>query len=139
MPILQGIQAEYGWLSPDVIGYVARAVGLLLARVYGVAAFYTHFTLKPKGKHVIKLCNSAACHVKGSMKLLTALRRHLNLGEGEDTSGDGLFTVNLVSCLGACGLAPVMVVDNEVHGQVRPEQIGPILDTVLANDKKQAA
>ncbi|MCI6287563.1 MAG: NADH-quinone oxidoreductase subunit NuoE [Lentisphaeria bacterium] len=137
VPILQEVQARYGWLSQDLISYVARAVGLPPARVYGVATFYAHFTLKPKGKHVIKLCDGTACHVKGSTKLLTALRTRLGMAEGDDTSKDGMFTIDTVSCLGACGLAPVMVIDSEVHGQVKPDQVDAILDAVLENDKNE--
>lgn len=135
VPILQGVQEKYRWLSQDLLSYVARAVGLPPARVYGVATFYAHFTLKPKGKHIIKLCDGTACHVKGSTKLLDALRSKLGIKEGEDTSRDGLFTVDTVSCLGACGLAPVLVVDTEVHGQVKPEQVDAILNAVLEKDK----
>ena len=137
VPILQGVQAKYRWLSQDLLSYVARAVGLPPARVYGVATFYAHFTLKPKGKHIVKLCDGTACHVKGSTKLLNALRTRLGIKEGEDTSKDGLFTIDTVSCLGACGLAPVIVVDTDVHGQVKPDQVDAILDAVLEKDKNE--
>ena len=137
VPILQGIQARYRWLSKDLISYVAKAVGLPPARVYGVATFYAHFTLKPKGKYIIKLCDGTACHVKGSTPILDALRTKLNIKPGQDSSDDMLFTVDTVSCLGACGLAPVMVVNDEVHGQVRPADVDKIIDAVLAKEKTQ--
>ena len=130
VPILQG--------SKDLISYVAKAVGLPPARVYGVATFYAHFTLKPKGKYIIKLCDGTACHVKGSTPILDALRTKLNIKPGQDSSDDMLFTVDTVSCLGACGLAPVMVVNDEVHGQVRPADVDKIIDAVLAKEKTQS-
>lgn len=138
VPILQGIQARYRWLSKDLISYVAKAVRLPPARVYGVATFYAHFTLKPKGKYIIKLCDGTACHVKGSTPILDALRTKLNIKPGQDSSDDMLFTVDTVSCLGACGLAPVMVVNDEVHGQVRPADVDKIIDAVLAKEKTQS-
>ena len=88
VPILQQVQEKYKWLSSEMIAYIARAVGLPAARVYGVATFYTHFALTPKGKHVIKLCDGTACHVKGSMNVLDALRTKLGLKEKQNTTDD---------------------------------------------------
>lgn len=122
IPILQGVQAEYRYLPQEVMTYVATALGLPPARVYGVATFYSHFALEPRGKYVVRLCDGTACHVKGSEGLLEAVRKHLRLAEGKKTTPDMLFTVETVSCLGACGLAPVMVVNDDVHGQLTPEK-----------------
>ena len=135
VPILQGIQARYRWLSKDLISYVAKAVGLPPARVYGVATFYAHFTLKPKGKYIIKLCDGTACHVKKSHGLLNALYERLNLSADKRTSSDLLFTIETVSCLGACGLAPVMVVNDEVYGQCTPERAVEIVEKIMAEEK----
>ena len=136
VPILQQVQEKYKWLSSEMIAYIARAVGLPAARVYGVATFYTHFALTPKGKHVIKLCDGTACHVKGSMNVLDALRTKLGLKEKQNTTDDMMFTIETVSCLGACGLAPVIVVGDDVHGQVKPGEIPGIIDDVLAQEQK---
>lgn len=130
VPILQAVQEIYRYLPEDVMAYVATALGIPAARVYGVASFYAHFTLKPKGKHVLRLCDGTACHVKGTPALLTAIRKHLGLTEGQDTTPDLLFTVETVSCLGACGLAPVMVLDEEVHGQIAPDDAVALVEAL---------
>lgn len=137
IPILQEVQAVYKYLSRDMISYVATSIGVPPSRVYGVATFYAHFSMQPKGKYIIKLCDGTACHVKGSTPILDALRTKLNIKPGQDSSDDMLFTVDTVSCLGACGLAPVMVVNDEVHGQVRPADVDKIIDAVLAKEKTQ--
>ena len=138
IPILQEVQAVYKYLSKDMISYVATSIGVPPSRVYGVATFYAHFSMQPKGKYLIKLCDGTACHVKGSTPILDALRTKLNIKPGQDSSDDMLFTVDTVSCLGACGLAPVMVVNDEVHGQVRPADVDKIIDAVLAKEKTQS-
>ncbi len=122
IPILQEVQAVYKYLSKDMISYVAASIGVPPSRVYGVATFYAHFSLKPKGKHIIKLCDGTACHVKKSHGILDALRDKLKLTGDKQTTDDMLFTVETVSCLGACGLAPVVLFDEEVVGQCTPEQ-----------------
>ncbi|MDX9719648.1 MAG: NAD(P)H-dependent oxidoreductase subunit E [Myxococcota bacterium] len=122
IPILQAVQAEYRYLPEQIMNYVATALGLPPARVYGVATFYSHFALEPRGKYVCRICDGTACHVKGSEGLLEELRRHLKLSASQTTTADMLFTVETVSCLGACGLAPVMTVNEDVHGQLDAEK-----------------
>ena len=117
VPVLQAAQEEFSYLPQDVMGYIAEGLGIPAARVYGVATFYAHFTLEPKGKHIIRCCDGTACHVKGSMALMEGIRNHLGLKEGQKTTADGKFSLEIVSCLGACGLAPVLVVDEVTHGQ----------------------
>ena len=138
IPILQAVQQAYKYLSRDVIRYVATSLKLPPARVYGVATFYAHFALEPKGKYVFKLCDGTACHVKGSSGILETLRDRLGLSQEKTTTDDMMFTVETVSCLGACGLAPVMVVNEDVHGQVTPERTLEIVDEILAREKKLA-
>ncbi len=135
VPILQAIQAEYKWLSKDIISYVATSLGIPPARVYGVATFYAHFALEPKGKYVFRLCDGTACHVKGSMPILEAIKKKLKLKDKETTTPDMMFTVETVSCLGACGLAPVMLVNEEVYGQVKPQDVERIVDEITAKEK----
>ena len=132
--ILQQVQEVYKYLSKDVISYVATSLDIPVARVYGVATFYAHFTLKPKGKHVFRLCDGTACHVKKSHSILNLLYDRLKLNDDKRTTDDMMFTVELVSCLGACGLAPVMVIDEAVHGQITPAQAGALLDEIIANE-----
>ncbi len=112
IPILQEVQAVYKYLSKDMISYVATSIGVPPSRVYGVATFYAHFSMQPKGKYIIKLCDGTACHVKKSHSILHALYEKLKLSDEKRTTDYLLFTVETVSCLGACGLAPVMLVNN---------------------------
>ncbi|MGL6195547.1 MAG: NAD(P)H-dependent oxidoreductase subunit E [Thermoguttaceae bacterium] len=138
IPILQEVQEVYKYLSKDVISYVATSLDVPVAHVYGVATFYAHFSLTPKGKHIIRLCDGTACHVKKSHGILHKLYEKLSLSDEKRTTDDMMFTVELVSCLGACGLAPVMIVDEAVFGQVTPEQAGDIVDGILAQEKEAA-
>lgn len=137
IPILQEVQEVYKYLSRDVIRYVATSIGVPPSRVYGVATFYAHFSMQPKGKYIIKLCDGTACHVKKSHGILHALYAKLNLNDDKRTTDDLLFTIDTVSCLGACGLAPVMVVNDAVHGQLTPEAATAIIDELLAGEAKQ--
>src|SRR5699024_4245805 len=105
------------------------------ARVYGVATFYSHFTLSPKGKYVLRLCDGTACHVKRSEEILKALREMLGLSEERPTSADGLFTLETVACLGACGLAPVMVVGETVHGLMTPEKAVALVEEIREKER----
>ncbi len=136
IPILQEVQDVYKYLSKEMISYVATSIGVPPSRVYGVATFYAHFSMQPKGKYIIRLCDGTACHVKKSHGILNALYAHLDLSADKRTTDDLLFTIETVSCLGACGLAPVMVVGDEVHGQVTPEQAVAIVDQLRAAEKQ---
>jgi NADH-quinone oxidoreductase subunit E len=127
VPILQAVQEEYRYLPEEVMTLVATMLGLPPAKVYGVATFYSHFALEPKGKYVIRVCDGTACHVKGSQDLVDALQSKLKVSKARKTTPDMMFTLETVSCLGACGLAPAMVVNDEVHGQVKPEAACEIL------------
>ncbi len=132
--ILQEVQEEYRYLPAEVLTYVATALDLPPARVFGVASFYAHFSLEPKGKHVIRLCDGTACHVKRSIPILEALQAKLGLSNENKTTSDMLFTVETVSCLGACGLAPVVVINEDVHGQVTPQGALKLVDEILASE-----
>ncbi len=130
VPILQAVQEEYRYLPEEVMTFVATALDISPARVYGVATFYSHFALEPKGKYVIRVCDGTACHVKGSMDLVEVLTQKLNLPKGKKTTTDMLFTLETVSCLGACGLAPAVVVNDDVHGQMTPERTSALIDRI---------
>ncbi|MDO4558917.1 MAG: NAD(P)H-dependent oxidoreductase subunit E [Planctomycetia bacterium] len=134
IPILQQVQEVYRYLSKDVISYVATSLNVPVAHVYGVATFYAHFSLSPKGKHVIRLCDGTACHVKKSHGILNRLYEKLGLDDENRTTKDQLFTIELVSCLGACGLAPVMILDDVVHGQATPELAEQLVDQIMENE-----
>jgi len=131
VPILQAVQEEYRYLPQEVLTYVATALGVSPARVYGVATFYAHFTIQPKGKHLVRLCDGTACHVKDSVPILRALQKRLGLDDRRKTTEDMLFTVETVACLGACGLAPVVVIDDQVHGQQTPESAVKLVEAII--------
>lgn len=135
IPILQQVQEFYRYLPEEVLTFIATSLALPPAHVYGVATFYAHFTLVPKGKHSFRLCDGTACHVRGSEHILTALRKELKLSETKHTTDDMLFTVETVSCLGACGLAPVLVVDEKVHSSVSPEQAVSLVKEIKAAEE----
>ena len=135
VPILQAVQEEYRYLPEDVMYYVATSLGIPSAQVYGVATFYSHFALTPKGKYLIKVCDGTACHVKKSIPILEALMKRLKLTEDKMTTPDMLFTVETVACLGACGLAPVLVINEEVHGLMTPESTATLIDQIIAREE----
>ena len=130
IPILQAIQHEYLYLPEEVLTYVATSLDVPPARVFGVATFYAHFALEPKGKHVIRICDGTACHVKQSLPVLDALRAKLGTSEKNKTTPDMLFTLETVACLGACGLAPVVVIDEQVYGQITSERAVALVDEI---------
>jgi NADH-quinone oxidoreductase subunit E len=138
IPILQAVQHEYHYLPEEVLTYVATSLGVPAARVYGVATFYAHFALEPKGKHVIRVCDGTACHVKQSVPVLNALRQKLGTSEKRTTTPDMLFTLETVACLGACGLAPVIVIDEQVHGQITPQRALALVDEIKAQEASLA-
>jgi NADH-quinone oxidoreductase subunit E len=121
VPVLEAAQDEFHYLPEDVMMLVAEGLGVSPAKVYGVATFYAYFSLERKGKHVIRCCDGTACHVKGSMGVMKAIRDELGLKDGEKTTKDGKFSIETVYCLGACGLAPVVFVGDKVHGQSTPK------------------
>lgn len=138
IPILQEAQEEYRYLPEEILTFLATSLGISPAQVYGVATFYSHFTLTPKGKYIIRVCDGTACHVRNSTMLLDALRKKLNLSESKTSTSDMLFSLETVSCLGACGLAPVMVVNEEVYGQCTPQKVNKIIDDIIEKEKNNA-
>jgi len=134
IPILQAVQQEYQYLPEEVLTFVATSLDIPPARVFGVATFYAHFALEPKGKHVIRICDGTACHVKQSLPILNAIHDKLGTSEKQKTSGDALFTVETVACLGACGLAPVVVIDEQVYGGMTPERAVALVDEIKTQE-----
>jgi NADH-quinone oxidoreductase subunit E len=136
--ILQEIQEAYSYLPEDIMTYVATALGISPGTVFGVATFYSHFTLDPKGKYVIKVCAGTACHVKKSADIITMLEKELGLSEVKRTSDNQMFTLELVACLGACGIAPVVVINEEVHGSMNPEKAKELIDIIRKEEAVNA-
>ena len=114
IPIMQDIQAEYRYLPGELLNYVADEIGVTRSRAYSVATFYENFSFEAKGKYVIKVCDGTACHVRKSQPVKDAIVKELGLADGKCTTDDMIFTVETVSCLGACGLAPTMMVNEDV-------------------------
>lgn len=132
--ILQDTQEIYRYLPEEIFSYYAKKLDVSEAKIYSVATFYENFSLEPKGKYVIKICDGTACHVRKSIPILEKLRSQLNLSENKVTTDDLMFTVETVSCLGACGLAPAITVNDKVHGAMTPEKAVELLK-ILKEDK----
>ncbi|MGI1660385.1 MAG: NADH-quinone oxidoreductase subunit NuoE [Desulfitobacterium sp.] len=126
IPVLQAAQELYGYLPEHVIKLISRDLRIPIAKVYGVVTFYAQFRLAPMGRNVISVCLGTACHVRGGAKVLEAIEKVTKIKDGQ-TSDDGQYTLEIVNCIGACGLAPVMSINGNVHGRLNPEQIPGIL------------
>ncbi len=133
--ILQDIQDLYKYLDKEVFKYLSKKLGVSVAHIYSVATFYENFSLEPKGKYLIKICDGTACHVKKSIPILNKIRKELSLNDGEHTTKDLLFTVETVSCLGTCGLAPALVVNETVHPKMTPESVTELLNQLKEAEK----
>ena len=133
IPVLQQVQGILGFLPIPVQHYIALGMGIPSSDVFGVVSFYSFFTMVPRGRHIIRVCLGTACFVKGSGKLLDTLSRHLKVSVGETTE-DREYSLEVVRCIGACGLAPVMVVDEETHGMVDPSEIVEIVESVRGKE-----
>jgi len=127
IPILQGVQHEFGFLREDVLKEISEELRMPLAEIYGIATFYAQFHLKPRGRNIIRVCRGTACHVRGSLKILEKVKDILKVEEN-GTTEDLRFTLEPVACLGACGLAPVVMVNDETFGRLNPDSVQPILD-----------
>ena len=130
MPVLQETQRIFGYLPEEALIIVAEEMDVSLSELYSVASFYAQFSFNPKGVHQVSVCLGTACDVKGSAEILEAVEKKLGIRTGSITR-DGRFSLDATRCIGACGLAPVMTVGNDVYGRLTPEQVGPILDKYL--------
>jgi NADH-quinone oxidoreductase subunit E len=139
IPILQAVQEEYRYLPEKILTFVATSLGIPPAKVYGVATFYSHFALQPKGKYVIKVCDGTACHVKNSIPIVEAIEKKLGLNSSKRTTDNMMFTLETVSCLGACGLAPVVVVNEDVYPQMSPEKIVNLINELVKEEEHENA
>ncbi len=135
--IMQDIQAEYKYLSQDVLELIAEKLEIGVAKVYSVATFYENFSLEAKGKYIVKVCNGTACHVRKSQPIYEGLREYLQLTGKQKTSADRLFTLETVACLGACSLAPAMTVNDEVHAKMTPESAIALLEDIRRKEAAQ--
>ena len=132
--ILQDVQAENSYLSQENLELIAKELNVAISKVYGVATFFENFSLEAKGKHLVKVCNGTACHVRKSQPIYDAVREHLGLTGKRKTTDDGIFMLETVACLGACGLAPVMTIDGEVHAKMDPDRAVALLEEIRAKE-----
>jgi NADH-quinone oxidoreductase subunit E len=128
--ILQNVQEHYHYLPREVFSHIAKALDTTEAEIYSVATFYENFSLEPKGKYVIRVCDGTACHVRKSVPILERLRSELGLSESKITTDDLMFTVETVSCLGACGLAPAMTVNDKVNPSMTPDKASAVIKSL---------
>ena len=133
IPVLQQVQETYGYIPAETIPLIARALGIFPTEVHGVVSFYAQFSLTPKGRNIVKVCRGTACHVRGGRGVLRVVKRVLGIEEGQ-TTDDLNFTLETVACLGACALAPVMVVNKTYYGQMNPKRIEMVLHALSGHD-----
>lgn len=134
--ILHEAQDLFGYLPEELQIFISRKLGLTAAKVYGVVTFYSFFTMEPRGKHLISVCMGTACFVKGAEKILKEIKKELGIKEGNSTE-DGMFTIDTLRCIGACGLAPVITIDGKVYGRVKPEEVRSILSEYRTHEKEK--
>ena len=135
--VLQEIQNEYKYLPEDVLEYVSEKMKITPSKIFSVATFYENFSLEPKGRYIIKICDGTACHVRKSIPILNALRKELGLTDKKDTTDDMLFTVEIVSCLGACGLAPVITINDKVYAKMTPEAVTEVIASIRRENQNE--
>ncbi len=135
IPMLQEVQERLGYIAPEAVDWISDQLKLSKQEIYGVATFYNHFRLNPPGKHEIKVCLGTACHVQGNEKLLDTIRERLGIDPGETTL-DGRYSLERVACVGACALAPAIVIDDEVHGRMTQRSLKRVLDKIDREDAK---
>ncbi|NOY64004.1 MAG: NAD(P)H-dependent oxidoreductase subunit E [Nitrospirae bacterium] len=121
--ILQSLEAAFGYIPEDAVNWFSEQLDIPPAKFFGVATFYAQFHLKPRGRNIITACCGTACHVKGAERIINSLTRELQIPSGEDTTEDKEFTVEKVNCVGACSIAPVVIINKEVHGKMTPERL----------------
>jgi NADH:ubiquinone oxidoreductase subunit E len=121
--VLQDIQGEFGYIPEETVHWFAKRSAIPVSRFFGVATFYKQFFLKPRGKNIITACCGTVCHVKGSDRVITRLQEELKLKKGEDTTADMQFTLETINCLGVCSVAPVVIINQKVHGQMTPDKM----------------
>ena len=135
IPLLQSAQETYGYIPESAIDHISEIVGIPAAEIYGVITFYSQFRLKPMGKNIIKICDGTACHVNASTAIIKTIEEELQI-DGDETTEDGLFTLQKVACLGCCSLSPVIMINDETHGKLTPKRVGQLLQEYRDKSKE---
>ncbi len=133
--LLQDIQETFGYIPEDAVNWFSERLNIPAAKFFGVATFYSHFRLKPRGKNTITICCGAACHIKGSKELLEHVREILSIKEGEDTTEDLKFTIQEATCIGACNIAPVVLINNSVYGNMEKDKLSKLIKGFVDEDE----
>jgi NADH:ubiquinone oxidoreductase subunit E len=134
IPILQEIQNDFGYIPPETVEPVARALNMFPSQVQGVITFYEQFYTQPRGKKIVRVCRGTACHVRGGKTILKLAKQHLGIDEGQ-TTADFEYTLDTVACIGVCAMAPNMVIDKQTYGHLNPKKVGQL----LSHDKREEA
>jgi NADH-quinone oxidoreductase subunit E len=132
IPLLQSAQETYGYVPESAIDHISEIVGIPAADIYGVVTFYSQFRLKPMGKNIIKICDGTACHVNASTAIIKTIEEELQI-DGDETTEDGLFTLQKVACLGCCSLSPVIMINDETYGKLTPNKVTELLKECRRN------
>ncbi len=138
IPVLQGVQNEFGYIPSEAFIKINKELGLELASMYGVATFYSQFRLNPVGKHIIKVCHGTACHVQNANKISESLMDSLKINDGE-TTDDNMFTLESVACLGCCSLAPVMMIGDDTYGKLDSKKTIKVIKEIKLNERKESS
>ncbi len=137
IPLLQSAQETYGYIPESAIDHIAQIVGIPAAEIYGVITFYSQFRLKPMGRNIIKICDGTACHVNASSAILKVIENELKIANDE-TTDDGMFTLQKVACLGCCSLSPVVMINEETHGRLTPRKVQQLLKEYRERSREEA-
>ena len=136
IPLLQSAQDTYGYIPESAIDHISQIVGIPAAEIYGVITFYSQFRLKPMGKNIIKICDGTACHVNASTAIIKTIENELRI-DGDETTDDGLFTLQKVACLGCCSLSPVVMINDETYGRLTPKKVQQLLKEYREREPKE--
>jgi len=137
IPILQKVQEEYRYLPQEILAFIATALDVPPATVFGVATFYAQFSLEPKGKYIVRVCDGTACHVRGNKTIIDAIKNKIGLKGDQKTTRDMRYTLEKVSCLGACGLAPAVVINDKIFGHMTPEKVVAAISDLEGAEKTE--
>lgn len=134
IPILQAVQDEFGYISDEVVEQIGEHLKLPASKVYGLATFYSQFTFTPKGKYHITVCNGSACHIDHSASIIKELKKQLGIGDGE-TTRDGMFSLEFVACIGACGQSPVIAINDAYYSKMKSNKVKDLLEDIRAKHR----
>ncbi|HOD54699.1 MAG TPA: NAD(P)H-dependent oxidoreductase subunit E [Candidatus Cloacimonadota bacterium] len=134
IPVLQAVQTKYRYLPEEIMTHISAQMELPLSSIYGVATFYAQFSTEPKGRHIIQVCDGTACHVRGAKELIDRIRKDFDLSDEKHTTDDKFLTLETVACIGACAMAPALIADGHIYGQVKIDKLLSIIEELKEGD-----